>query len=143
MAPKKKTTWLLVGDAAKAQLYSISAVPLRLSKVPAGGFRSTRKTTRGPEHRPETTRIAHVRNGHGQHQRRESVFVERVAAAVDAAASDGAFDSLVVVLPPKALAHFRKIASPGVRKKIKQEIRSEWTHLTMPDIEKHLAARLP
>jgi len=143
MPPKKKTNWLLVGDAAKAQLYSISAIPLRLRKVPAGAFRTTRKATRGPEHRAETTRIAHVGNGHGQHQRREGVFVERVAAAIDAASSDGAFDSIIVVLPPKALAHFRKIVSPAVRKKIKQEIRSEWTHLTMPDIEKHLTARLP
>jgi len=143
MAPKKKTTWLLVGDAAKAQLYSISAIPLRLKKVPSGGFKSTRKTTHGPEHKAESRHIAHVANGRGIHQRHEDVFVERVAEALNAAGGEGEFDDLIVVLPPKALAHFRKVVSPAVQKRIKQEIRSEWTHLTIPAIEKHLAARLP
>jgi len=143
MAPKKKISWLLVGDAAKAQLYSISAIPLRLKKVPAGTFKSTRKMTHGPEHQPVSRHIAQAGKGQGVHQRHEDVFVERVAAAVDAAVGAGAFDDLIVVLPPKALAHFRKIVSPAVQKRIKQQIRSEWTHLTIPDIEKHLSARLP
>lgn len=143
MAPKKKITWLLVGDGAKAQLYAVSAIPLRLKKVVAGGFRGTRRMTHGPEHQSETRHTAHLRKGLGVHQRHEDVFVERVAAAVSTAAEDGEFDALIVVLPPKALAHFRKIVSPTVKKKIKQEIRSEWTHLALPDIEKHLSARLP
>lgn len=143
MAPKRKTTWLLVGDAARAQLYSISAIPLRLKKVQSGAFKSSRKTTHGPDHNSETRHIAHAGNGHGDHQRHEDVFIEHVAAALTKTADAGRFDELIVALPPKALAHFRKVVAPIVRKKIKQEIPSEWTHLTMPAMAKHLSARLP
>lgn len=136
-------TWLLVGDAAKAQFYSISAVPLRVKKVPSGTLKSTRKTTHGPEHQPDSLHSAQTSNGRGAHQRHEDVFVEHIAAAVDTAAREHEFDDLIVVLPPKALAHFRKVVTPEVEKKIKQEIHSDWTHLTIPAIEKHLATRLP
>lgn len=143
MAPKKKTTWLLVGDAAKAQLYAVSAIPLRLKKVASGALKSSRKTTHGPDHHSAARHIAHTGNGHGIHQRHEDVFIERVAEALDTAAGDQKYDDLIVVLPPKALAHFRKVVSPAVQKKIRHEIRSEWTHLTVPSIAKHLSARLP
>jgi len=143
MPLRKKSTWLLVGDAATAQLYAVSAIPLRIKKVELGAFRSSPKTTHGPEHQSETLHTAHVASGHGTHQRHEDVFIEHVAVAVDASAVGNEFDDLIVVLPPKALAHFRKVVSPAAQKKIKQEIAGEWTNLTIPDIEKHLAACLP
>jgi protein required for attachment to host cells len=143
MPPKKKITWLLVGDAAKAQLYSVSAIPLRLKKVPSGAFKVTKKMTEGPEHQPEARHTAHVKAPHGIHQRHENVFIERLAEAVDAAAGGGGFDNLVVVLPPKAMAHFRKIVSPGAQNKITREISGDWTKLKTPDMERHLAAHLP
>ncbi len=139
----KKNTWLLVGDAAKAQLYAVSAIPLRVKKVDLGGFRSSPKTTHGPNHNPETLHTTHTAAGHGTHQRHEDVFIEYVARAVDVSAGENEFDHLIVVLPPKALSHFRKVVSPAAQKKIKQEIAGEWTNLTIPDIEKHLSAYLP
>ena len=141
--PAKMTTWLLVGDGATAQFYAIHAIPLRLTKVPDGALKATWQTTHGPEHAAESLHIAHVASGHGVHQRHENTFLEHVAATLEAAAETGKFNHLIVVLPPKALAHFRKIAGAATRAKIKQEIDSEWTHLAIPDIEKHLAARLP
>jgi len=143
MPPRKKTTWLLVGDGSSAQLYSVHAVPMRVTKVPSGAIKASRKAIRGPEHRAETRHIAHNTSGRAVQQRHENVFVEQVAATLDAAAVAGNFDQVIVVLPPKALAHFRKIIGAEASKRIKQEIRSEWTHLSMPDIEKRLAARLP
>ncbi len=143
MPLRKKKTWLLVGDAAKAQLYAVSAIPLRIKKVDLGAFRSSPKTTHGPEHQPETLHTAGTAKGHGTHRRHEDVFIEHVAVAVDASASENEFDELIVVLPPKALAHFRKVVCPTAQKKIKHEIAGEWTNLTIPDIEKHLSACLP
>ncbi len=143
MPPKKKTTWLLVGDGARAQLFSVHAVPLRITKVPAGAIKVTRKAIRGPEHMGEARHIAHNTSGRAIHQRHENVFVEQVAARLDTAAVAGKFDEIIVVLPPKALAHFRKIVGAATQKKIKQQIRGEWTLLDMPVIEKRLAARLP
>jgi protein required for attachment to host cells len=138
----KRTTWLLVGDGSTAQLYSVNAVPLRITKVQAA-LKATRRTTHGPEHHRQPRHVTHVGNQQGDHQRHEDVFVERIAAALEDAATADKFDQLIVVLPPKALAHFRKIVGSATQKRIKQEIRSEWTRLAKPDIEKHLAARLP
>lgn len=143
MSHTLKTTWLVVGDAAAAQFYSIHAIPLRLTRVPAGSLSATRAMTRGAVHKPQAMHIAHVASGHGDHQRHEDVFVERIAEALEAAARDGEFNDVILVLPPKALAHFRKIAGPGIQKRIKQEIQGEWTHLEMPELERHLAAALP
>ena len=94
MTARRKMTWLLVGDAAKAQFYSISAVPLRVKKVPSGTLKSTRKTTHGPEHQPDSLHSAQTSNGRGAHQRHEDVFVEHIAAAVDTAAREHEFDDL-------------------------------------------------
>src|SRR5689334_18855289 len=100
MPPKRKITWLLVGDGSSAQLYSVHAVPLRITKVPAGGIKATRKITRGPEHKAETRHVAHITSSRAIHKRHENVFVEKVAAKVDAAAAVGRFDDIIVVLPP-------------------------------------------
>jgi len=140
---KVNTTWLVVGDGAKAQFYSIHAIPLRLTQVPAGGLNATRKMTQGAEHKSDGMRTTHVGGGHGDHQRHENVFVEHIAEALDAAARGGDVDDFILVLPPKALAHFRKAAAPDLRKRIKQEICADWTHLALPDLEKHFAAERP
>ena len=143
MSPHSKTTWLAVGDAASAQFYSIHAIPFRLTRVPAGALKATGENTQGPRHEPGMTHVTRQHGGHGDHQRHEDVFVEHMAETLNTAARDGEFDEIIVVLPPKALAHFRKVAGPEVQKRIKQEIRGEWTHLAVPELEQHLAAALP
>lgn len=143
MTIKLKTTWLAVGDGATAQFYSIHAIPLRLSRVPAGALKATRKLTQGPEHQAHSLHATHVSSGHGDHQRHEDVFIEHIAEALEVAARDGEYDEIIVVLPPKALAHFRKIAGPDLKKRIKHEICGEWSRLQLPDLERHLAEALP
>ncbi|MGE3335256.1 MAG: host attachment protein [Rhodospirillaceae bacterium] len=143
MSIMSKTTWLAIGDGGTAQFYSIHAIPLRLTRVPSGALKATRNMTHGAEHQPQALHTTHVAAGRGDHQRHENVFVEHIAEALDAAAQDGEFDEVIVVLPPKALAHFRKIVGPNVQKRIKKEIDGDWTHLDMPTLERHLAAELP
>jgi protein required for attachment to host cells len=143
MPPKAKITWLLIGDGARAQLYAVRAIPLRVTKLRSGALTATAKITRRPEHRPETLHTPHNTSGRAVEQRHENVFIEHVAAKVEAAAMARKFDDIIVVLPPKALAHFRKVAGSTTQKKIKKQIRSEWVHLATPDIEKNLAKRLP
>lgn len=143
MSIHSKKTWLLVGDGAIGELYAVHAIPLRLTRVPAGSLKATREMAHVPDHMPETRNIAHIGNYHGDHQRREDVFVEHIAKTLETAARDGKFDELVVVLPPRALAHFRKIVGQDVQKRIRQEVRGDWTHLAIPDLEAHVAAELP
>jgi protein required for attachment to host cells len=143
MPPRQKKTWLMVGDGASAQFYSLHAIPLRLTKVPSGALKAARGAPRGTGHKPESRKTAHVAAGHGGHQRGEDMFVERIVEAMGAAAEDGEFDDIIVVLPPKALAHFRALAGPDIQKRVRREICGEWTGLTMPDLERHLAEELP
>ena len=142
MPVETKTTWLAVGDGEIAQFYSVHAIPLRLTKVPAGTLKASRKVTRGPEHKGDRGGATHGNSSHGDHVRHENVFIEHVAEALGTAARDGEFDYVIVVLPPRALAHFRKVAPADVRKRIKQEIRGDWTKLKLPEITRHLAAHL-
>lgn len=138
-----KTSWLAVGDGTAVQFYAIHAIPLRLARVPGWALKATRKLTHGPEHEPESRHAAHVSPAHSDHQRHENVFIERIAETLEAAARDGEYDDVIVVLPPRALAHFRKIVGPDLKKKIKREICGEWCNLAVPDLERHLAAELP
>ena len=138
-----KIKWLLVGDGSSACCYAIHAIPLRLTQVPLGAMIATRKTTAGPSHNADTIHTAHVGKHHGDHQRREDVFVEYVTSQIEIAAHDKQFDEIIVVLPPKALAHFRKVASADLKMRVKQEISADWTHLSIPDLIGHLAAALP
>ena len=121
----RKKTWVLVGDGVKAQLYSLHAIPLRLTPVPSGRFRSGKARTRDLE------------------SELEDKFVARVAAATNTAASAGKFDALILVAPPRALAAYRQHLDPTAKTKIKLQVRSEWTKLGIKEIEEHLAARLP
>jgi len=143
MSQRHKATWLVVGDGASAQFYNVHAIPLRLTKVPEGTLKATRKTTQGAEHMSQSRHVAHVAAGHGAHQRHENVFVEHIAEMLEAAAADGKCDEVIIVLPPKALSHFRKVVIPDVQKRIKQEVSGDWTHLPLPELEQHLAAKLP
>lgn len=143
MANKVKKTWLVVADGGSAQFYAIHAIPLRLTKVPAGALKASRKLTQGPAHMSEARNIAHIGNHGGDHQRHEDVFVENVAQALDTAGGDGEFDEVIVVLPPRALAHFRKVAPAPLKKRVKHEICGDWVNLQLPELERHLAAELP
>lgn len=125
MSLHSKITWLLVADGATAQFYKVHAIPLRLSKVPAGVIKSSRRIGHAPDH-----------------QRQEDVFVEQIAETLRIAAHDSEFHDIIVVLPPRALARFREVAAPGLQKRIKQEITGDWTHLETPVLEKHLAANM-
>jgi len=136
MPRKKKITWVLVGDGAKAQLYSIKTVePMRLAPVPSGGFRGTKAKNIGPD---GALRHA-LPPSHGVHQREEDKFVTRVSAAVNKAAAEKKFDDLIIVAPARALGIYRKQLDEASHKKIKREIRGEWTKLGSLEVEKHLA----
>ncbi len=143
MSMHSKTTWVLVGDGDSAQFYNLHAIPLRLSKVAAGTMKASRGLAHQPAHMPETRHIAHTGSHHGDHQKHEDVFVERIAETLGVAAREGEFDEVIVVLPPKALAHFRKIVGQDVQKRLKKEICGDWTHLTLPDLEAHIAREIP
>lgn len=143
MSHRQKSTWLVVGDGAAAQFYAVHAIPLRLTKVAESEFKATRKVIHGAEHKSQSMHIAHVAAGRGDHQRHENVFVEHIVQTLEVAVADGKCDDVILVLPPKALAHFRKVVVPSVQKRIKHEFDGDWTHLSIPDLERHLAATLP
>ncbi len=148
--PHKKITWLLVGDGAKAQLYSVSAIPLRLKAVPSGRFSSKKVTAE--ELKGSESGASYQSAGGGRHaierrdsshQRREDRFVTRVASAVNRAAAEHKFDALVIVAPPRALAVYRDKFDATANSKVAQEIHGEWANLGVHEVQAHLAAHVP
>lgn len=148
--PKKKITWVLVGDGANAQIYKFHAIPLRLAEVSGGRFRAGKPRAKAGERRadsgaaPDT--IGHTRHAierqSDSHQLLEDKFVTRVAGAINKAAVGRKFDDLILVAPPRALSAFRKALDETAKTKIKRQIRSEWAKLGIKEIERHLAAQL-
>lgn len=150
MVRKKRLNWLLVADGVKAQIYTIeSLTPMRIKALPAGRFRGVNKKTRDLESdRPGVSfesvggaRHAIARRSDA-HRREEDKFVGRVAAKINSAAADNQFDDLIIVSPPRALAVFRKKLDAMAHRKIKREIRGEWSNLNSAKIQQHLAVRL-
>ena len=64
------------------------------------------------------------------HQQAEDRFVAQMAADMDADLKTGAFEELIVVAPPDALAAYRKAASPGLARATMMEINKDLTKHT-------------
>lgn len=76
------------------------------------------------------------------HQLSEDRFAKEVAAILDRAAHDGAFDEIVVVAPPKVLGDLRVQISPDTKKKVVAEIPKTLTNHPIEKIESLLKSEL-
>lgn len=148
--PRKKVTWVMIGDGAKAQLYNVvSVIPMRIKAIQGGRFRGVRaKNTALESDRPGRSfdRVGGGRHAiqprSDAHRRQEDRFVGRVTAAINAAAEAKKFDQIIVVAPPRALAAFRRKCQVVAHAKVRREIRGDWTKLNPAEIQEHLVAHL-
>jgi protein required for attachment to host cells len=74
------------------------------------------------------------------HDQAEHLFLEKLAARLDAAISAGETKSLVVAAPPRALGIIRQAYSPAVHKALHAEIDKDLVKLPVHEIEKHITA---
>ena len=76
------------------------------------------------------------------HQQAEDRFVAQMAADMDADLKTGAFEELIVVAPPNALAAYRKAASPGLARATLMEINKDLTKHTNAKVAEIVAKAL-
>ncbi|WP_083100702.1 host attachment protein [Pseudophaeobacter leonis] len=76
------------------------------------------------------------------HQLSEDHYVKEIAAILNRAAQDGAFDEIVIVAPPKALGDLRVEISPDAVKKVIAEIPKTLTNHPIEKIESLLKSEL-
>ena len=147
---KKTKNWVLVADGQHAQVFQSEGWGHGLrpvegahfeGKVPAARAIGTDKPGRlysGAHGRPSA-----VGETGSLHRAAKERFVKSVAAVVDRASHEGAFERLVVIAPPEALGEIRATLSDQTKKKIVAELHKDLTHLPLPDLEKQLTEIIP
>ncbi|MGC9270928.1 host attachment protein [Acidiphilium sp.] len=73
------------------------------------------------------------------HDVAETAFLARLAQRLDGLVSDGAAAHIVLVAPPKPLGILRERLSGTARAAIEAEIPKDLAHLSIVEIERHLA----
>lgn len=147
---KKQTTWVLIMDGARGQVFELALSPLRLAPRPDGCFIGTRLKTKDltsdrPGHGQES--VGSARHGleprTDAHRHHEEVFAADIAKHIAQESDAGAFDHLIVVAPPRALGDLRAQFPKQLReKKVRFEIPGDWTKLSPTAAAEHLHPHL-
>jgi protein required for attachment to host cells len=74
------------------------------------------------------------------HAEAEMAFLAMVAEQIDKAAREKLVNHVILVAPPKALGHLRKLLTDAARALVTAEIGKDLARLSTQEIEKHLAA---
>jgi protein required for attachment to host cells len=116
-------TWVVTADSAHARVFEERRRSAELRELPDRAMRF-QDEDRLRAHRHLAT--SHDRAGYGRHGAGERDpdaeaarrFLRRVARELDAAAQRGAFDSLVVIAPPRALGILKAELPPGLHARL-------------------------
>jgi protein required for attachment to host cells len=145
----KHGAWVVIGDGHKAlvlhndgdaDLLNLRRVSVRENDNPATRMQ-------GADHPGRASAPAGLTPGVVEqtdwHQIEEDRFASSLAHDLNDAAREQRFKELVVVAPPKTLAELRREFDKETQKRIVAEIPKDYTHHTIPDIEKLLRSHRP
>ncbi len=141
---KKKITWILVADGARADVYLNTGVGKGLEHQQK--FESSRAFSR---------EIASDKPGRGAgaggshafeprvtpHDENEQKFAEQLASYLGE--SSASYDRLVLACTPVFLGMIRKLLNKNVSEKISGEINKDLTKLSKAELAEHLEEVLP
>jgi protein required for attachment to host cells len=141
--------WVVVGDGKKAlvlnnegdaDLLNLRRVSVRENDNPATRDQGTDQPGRasGPAGANPGV-IAQT----DWHQIEEDRFAASLAEDINNAAREQLFKDLIVVAPPKTLAELRREFAKDTQKRIVGELAKDYTHHTIPEIEKLLLSHRP
>ncbi len=74
------------------------------------------------------------------HNEAEIAFLIKIAGELDRMVTADAIRAVILVAPPSALGILRKHLTPVVQSALQKEIGKDLTHLSVGEIEEHLAA---
>lgn len=142
---KATTTWFLIADGARARIV--------VNEGPGKGLRAAMDHEFAASHAPSrdwgSDKPGRTGSGAGGarhavqpktdfHEFAKERFATEMAGLLDAAATDGAFDRLVLVAPPKVLGNLRGAMRNGAQKKVTGELAKDLTHVPVRDLAGHL-----
>ena len=149
MPVRKRTTWVVVADGARARALENTGVGKGLDPSPILEMEVEPRPTRDlGSDRPGRV---HDRFGPGRHamqpkadwhRQDKADFLKSVAERLDSAAQDGAFDRLVLIAPPTAMGHLRAALNDKTRASIAGEITKDLTHASRSEIESQIGSVL-
>ena len=142
---KPVRTWILIADGARARIVRNEGPGKGVEAVDGGLFEQEARATREiMSDRPGRTFDS---AGSGRHsmelptdpaREEKRLFAERLAAHLDRAAEDGAFDRLIVVAAPHTLGDLRAALSDKVRRRIHAELDKDLTKVPNDRLAAHL-----
>lgn len=149
--PRRKTTWVLVADGARARMLLAKGRGQGLEPVAEAEWRPSREPTRelgtdkpGRAFESASPGLRHAMEPKVAWQRFEKArFAREVAEMLAEAARREAFDAIVIVAPPQALGDLRAILDAAVAARITAEIPKDLTNVPLHDLPRHLAEVAP
>jgi protein required for attachment to host cells len=144
---KKKVTWILVADGARARVLANMGIGKGLQPAIAGEMGHALPPTRelgtdrpGRASQRGTGNRRHAIEPHVDwHRFEKEKFSREMAALLNAAAERNAFDRLVLVAPPRTLGDLRAALGAKSRALVHAEIDKDLTHVAIHELPKHLA----
>jgi len=142
--------WIVVADAARAQLLSSGLMLEELQPVEARVHPESRLPVhdlvsgdRGATRDGATGIKTRFERHHEPHRGEADAFAREVAAAVCAGRAAGYFQRLVLVAPPHFLGELRNHLDRETMRTVVASIHHEWTRLPLPELAERIRAALP
>lgn len=147
---KKRITWILVADGARARIFANSGPGKGLQPAVDQEFAAELH----PSREIVSDRPGHVRESVGAarhaieprvdwHRFEKEKFAKSMAKLLDEAAERGAYSRLVLVAPPRTLGDLRGALNPRTKSLVAGEIDKDLTHITPHELPDHLYKVLP
>ncbi|MEZ4451533.1 MAG: host attachment protein [Nannocystaceae bacterium] len=142
-------TWILIADAARARIFAVEGprdpwVAVDVEDHPEGRLRGVDLVSDRPGRSFHSS--APARSAMEPHTDPREVEAQRFARALAeralAGRREGAYESLVLVAPPRFLGHLRSALAPGVAERVSASIDADLTHFADGDLPAAIAHRL-
>ena len=144
---KKLTTWVLIADGARARILRNEGPGRGIDRQVVKEFEGATAPSREiASDRPGRTFDASGPGGHAMapssdpHEHEQINFLREVAAYLDKANRDNAFDRLVIVAPPAALGTLRAQLSRPLAAKVTGELNKDLTKVPVHGLANHLGS---
>jgi protein required for attachment to host cells len=147
---KKTRTWILVADGARARILQSEGWGTGLTPVPGQARHMTNPPTREQvSDRPGRVQESASSTRHAMaprvdwHRYEKHVFAGQLAAMLNRASQEKAFDRLVLVAPPSTLGDLRAALDKNVRRRVAAELDKDLTGVSLDDLQTQLEKIVP
>jgi protein required for attachment to host cells len=147
---KKKVTWILVADGARARILHSEGWGSGLTPVPGQARQTTNPPTRdqvsdrpGRVHESANSARHAITPRVDWHRYEKHLFAGELAAVLNRAGQEKSFDRLVLVAPPHTLGDLRAALDKNTHKMVAAELDKDLTGLSLDDLQAQLEKIMP